>query len=138
LFFSVFSIQNIENKENAKYSIKNNISESALFFLATKNHRSASTISISILRLIASIRCIAWLPGSLFLPLKKMYSVSILIAKKQRARITISLKPRSDFDPSVARYPAKTIRAVSIERLITFFLKVSKKKVHFRKSLIAV
>jgi hypothetical protein len=72
LFFSVFNIQNIENKENAKYSTKNNTSESALFFLATKNHKSASTISISILRLIANIICIAWLPGSLFLPLKNM------------------------------------------------------------------
>jgi len=61
-----------------------------------------------------------------------------LIAEKQRVRMTISLKPRLEFDTAVTRYPAKTMREASIDRLITFFLKVSKKKVHFRKSLIAV
>jgi len=51
-----------------------------------------------------------------------------LIAEKQRVRMTISLKPRLEFDTAVTRYPAKTMREASIDRLITFFLKVSKKK----------
>ncbi len=72
LCFNVFNIKNIENKENAKYSTKNNKSEEAKVFLATKNQISASTISISILMEIATIRYIVRLAGSFFNPLLKI------------------------------------------------------------------
>ncbi|MGB8492053.1 MAG: hypothetical protein WCE64_13435, partial [Bacteroidales bacterium] len=82
----------IENKENAKYSTKNNITEVREFFLATKNHRRTRTISMSILRLIATIRCMTRLSGSLFCPRWKMKRVRVVIAKKQSVKISISVK----------------------------------------------
>jgi hypothetical protein len=68
----VFNIKNIEYRENAKYSTKNNKSEEVKVFLATKNQTSARTISRSILRATATIRYIVWLAGSLFNPRLKI------------------------------------------------------------------
>jgi hypothetical protein len=72
LFFSVFNIRNIENKENAKYSTKNNKTEAVPFFFIIKNQTRARTNSSNNLILIATKMCIVWLPGSFFPPLKKI------------------------------------------------------------------
>jgi hypothetical protein len=92
LFFNVFNIRVIENRENAKYSTKNNITEATEVFLATKNHKSARTISRSILMLIAARRCIVWPSGSFFIPLWKTYRINSTIAEKQKVSIANSLK----------------------------------------------
>jgi hypothetical protein len=88
----VFNIRLIENRENAKYSTKNNIRESPEVFLATKNHNRARTISRSILMLIAARRCIVRLEGSFLIPLRKIQSISNTIAEKENVRIANSLK----------------------------------------------
>jgi hypothetical protein len=64
----VFNIRVIENRENAKYSTKNNTSEVREVFLATKNQKSASTISMSILMLKATIIYMVLPEGSFFIP----------------------------------------------------------------------
>ncbi|NMC37746.1 MAG: hypothetical protein GYA41_05435 [Bacteroidales bacterium] len=83
----MFNIRYIENRENAKYSTKNNKREEAEFFLARKNQERARTISISILTLIAAIRYIVRPAGSFASPLMKINRIARLIAKKHRISI---------------------------------------------------
>lgn len=126
LFFSVFNIRHIENRENAKYSTKNNIREEAEFFLARKNQERARTISISILTLIAAIRYIVRPAGSFESPLMKMDRIIKLIAKKQRISIDRSYRVRAIFRMVIERYPATKSRQLSRINLRIVFLKVTR------------
>jgi len=87
LFFNVFNIRVIENRENVKYSTKNNIRAATAVFLATKNHNRARTISTSILRVTDTIICIVREDGSFFIPLWKIKRERSVIAVKQNVRI---------------------------------------------------
>ncbi len=134
----MFNIEIIEYRENAKYSTKNDKSEEVKVFLATKNHISASTISISILMETATIRCIVWLAGSLFNPLLKIYSDKRTIEVKQSVSMVISLKRRATLVNVTSRYPpVRRIRSRS-RSPIEYFLKITGKNDHLIKSLIAV
>jgi hypothetical protein len=138
LVFSVFNIKIIEYSENDKYSTKNNKSEEVKVFLATKNHISASTISISILMETATIRCIVWLAGSFFNPLLKIYRDKRTMAEKLSVNMTISLKRRATSVKLTSRYPAgRRIRSRSRSPIV-YFLKITGKNDHLIKSLIAV
>jgi hypothetical protein len=86
----VFNIKNIEYRENAKYSTKNNKSEEVEVFLATKNQRRASTISRSILIAIATKRYIIWLEDFFFKPRSKTKRDKSTIAENIRVNAAIS------------------------------------------------
>jgi len=58
LFFSVFNITNMINKVNAKYSIKNNITDVSAVFLAIKNQTMAITNSRINFRITETMVCI--------------------------------------------------------------------------------
>ena len=126
LFFSVFNIWYIENRENAKYSTKNNKREEAEVFLARKNQERARTISMSILTLIAAIRYIVRLAGSFLSPLMKMDRIVRLIAKKHRISINRSYRLSAVFSMVVERYPATKSRQLSRINLRIIFLKVTR------------
>ena len=88
----MFNIKNIEYRENAKYSTKNNKTEEVKLFLATINQTRARTISSSILIATAAKRCIVRLAGSFFNPLLKTYKDRIIMAEKHSVIMAISLK----------------------------------------------
>jgi hypothetical protein len=52
LFFNVFNITNIEKKVNVKYTIKNNMVNDIMVFLAIKNQKSAIKSSTRNLRVM--------------------------------------------------------------------------------------
>lgn len=126
LFFSVFNIRYIENRENAKYSTKNNKREETEVFLARKNQERARTISISILTLIAAIRYIVRSAGSFASPRMKMDRIVRLIAKKQRISIDRSYRVRAVFRMIIERYPATKSRQPREINLRIVFLKVTR------------
>jgi hypothetical protein len=122
----VFNIRYIENRENAKYSTKNNKREVAEVFLARKNQERARTISISILTLIAAIRYIVRPAGSFASPLLKMDRIVRLIAKKHRISINRSYRVRAIFRIGIERYPAMKSRQLSKINLRIVFLKITR------------
>lgn len=122
----MFNIRYIENRENAKYSTKNNKREEAEVFLARKNQERARTISISILTLIAAIRYIVRPAGSFLSPLIKMDRIVRLIAKKHRISINRSYLLSAVFSMVIERYPATKSRQLSRINLRIIFLKVTR------------
>jgi len=81
-----------ENKVNAKYKTKNNITDDNPVFLAIINQITANTSSIRNLSPIATRVCMVWLPGSFDCPLRKIINVVRAIIVKIAERIAISLK----------------------------------------------
>jgi hypothetical protein len=110
LYFNVFNTTNTENRVNAKYSIKNNITDDNPVFLATKNHTKAITSSARNLRLTDTSRCIVWLAGSFPCPLKKMTRISITRSVNETDRKKIQLKLRPVLRFEVKRNPAVSNR----------------------------
>jgi len=135
LSFNDFNIRNIENKEKAKYSTKNNITEIVPVFLPTINHISARNISSSNLTLKATKRYMVRLPGSLFLPLKKMKREIKLIRKKLIVRIETSLKFIFTGARVMRINPDTSIRVAKSIRRNKYIFTVPTRVYHFIKSL---
>jgi len=134
----VFNINIIENKEKAKYSTKNNISDAAPDFLPLKNHKRANTISNRILILMAESRCKFWLPGSLSDPLENTNSDIAVITEKASVSIRISFSRRLIPVNERSRDPVIIIRVSSIKSLKMYLLRGFKTKIYFIKSFTAV
>lgn len=104
-------------------------------FLPTINHISARNISSSNLTLKATKRYMVRLPGSLFLPLKKMKREIKLIRKKLMVRIATSV----NFMFTVARVrrinPETRIRVAKSIRRNKYIFTVPTRVYHFIKSL---
>lgn len=105
MFFRVFNIKPMENKESVKYKTKKINMCWNVFFLKTKNQISAKIMSSRNLRVIATRLCIVWLSGSLVWPRRNMNTVISAINEKTNDKIAISPRlkfTRSDF---TATYP---------------------------------
>jgi len=110
LYFNVFNTTNTENRVNAKYSTKNNITDVNPVFLATKNQRRAITNSRRNLRPKATSICIVRASGSFFCPLKTIISVRNDKNTNERERTAMPVKSNPGSCPASKILPPARIR----------------------------
>jgi hypothetical protein len=104
LYFSVFNTTNIENRVNAKYSTKNNITDVNPVFLATKNQSRAITISSMNLIPNATSMYMVRASGSFFCPMKNIINVRSdrRVKDNERTAIPANSNPGSQDDDSTS------------------------------------
>jgi hypothetical protein len=119
LYFNVFNTTNTENRVNAKYSTKNNITDVSPVFLATKNQRRAIIISRMNLIPKATSIYIVRVSGSFFCPLKIIISIRSdrNANDKERTAIPVKSNPGSGTDDKI-NPPARITISIRISQEI--------------------
>ena len=124
MFFSVFNITPIENKERHKYKTKKINMNWKEFFLRATNQISAKIISSRNFRVMATRLWNVWLSGSLLCPFKNIRIVINAMNEKTTDKIAISPEWKLNRAVLSATYPAIKNR-MFINKRIRIFLRIS-------------